>query len=342
MKITRLGVRQWDPMRLQSLMNAWAGKRILVVGDVGVDRYTRGSVERISPEAPVPILAVHEKSLKLGLAANVADNVQALGGEPLLIGVVGRDIGASEMNELLKARRISNGGIVRDGTRRTTFKERLVGENQQLLRVDYETAAPVSAKCEREILGRFRDFLSECDGVIVEDYAKGMLSAKTLKQIFRTAKRAKKFVALDPNRRTPLKHYVGAHFLTPNSQEAEALAGMRINDEASLQKVAKTILNALRSEHVVITRGKDGMAIFSRGKSGMVLIPTFAREVYDVSGAGDTVVAVMSLVTAAGGTMGEAAVLGNLAASVEVSKRGTATVTRGEILEALQSAHGKS
>lgn len=338
MKLRRVDVKQWNPSRLGGLMRAWEGKRVLVIGDVGVDRYTRGSVERISPEAPVPILAVHEKSLKLGLAANVADNVHALGGVPLLIGVVGRDIGASELSQLLRDRGISGAGIVRDGSRRTTFKERLVGENQQLLRVDYETSAPISASCERQVLARFRKLLRKCDAVIVEDYAKGMLSARALKQIFTSSARAGKLVALDPNRKTPTSHYVGAGFLTPNSHEAESLAGERIVDEKSLKRVAVSLLRRLKAKHVIITRGKDGMALLSRGAKDMLLIPTFAREVYDVSGAGDTVIATMSLVAAAGGTMEEAVVLGNLAASVEVSKRGTATVTREEIGEALKGA----
>jgi rfaE bifunctional protein kinase chain/domain len=326
----------WDHARLKQLLGLIRGKRILVVGDVGVDRYTLGLVERISPEAPVPIVLVEEEKLKLGLAANVADNVQALGGVPLLTGVVGVDRAGDDLKALLKANRIPHQHLIVDRGRRTVLKERIVSERQQLLRVDYETLKPVSQKIEAEILARIKTLLPKADAVILQDYAKGLISHRLAARIFIEARGAGKAVAVDPNSKTPPAVYRGATLLTPNSREAEALSGVLIRDEASLLEAGTRILSATEAKHVIVTRGKEGMAIFSSGERSVRLIPTYAREVYDVSGAGDTVISVLTLALAAGASMIEAAVLGNLAAGVEVGKRGTATVTQDEIRLAME------
>jgi D-beta-D-heptose 7-phosphate kinase/D-beta-D-heptose 1-phosphate adenosyltransferase len=174
------------------------------------------------------------------------------------------------------------------------------------------------------------------DCVILEDYAKGLLSADLAQAIFNSARKAGKFVAVDPNMKTPLEFYRGASVLTPNTKEAEKLSGIAIHDNESLLKAGSKILSATDSTHVVITRGKDGMAIFSHKDHRVKLIPTYAREVYDVSGAGDTVISVLALAMAGGASVEEAAILGNLAAGVEVGKRGTATVSPDEVEVALE------
>jgi len=311
-------------------------KRVLVIGDVGMDRYTIGLVERISPEAPVPIVLVEEEQHKLGLAANVADNVQALGGVPLLLGIVGRDRIAQDFKKLLNRSRISPKYLIHDPRRRTVLKERIVSDRQQLLRVDYESQGQIKRATANQLLARLKILLPKCDCVILEDYAKGMLNAETIRKIFKLAHQAGKSVAVDPNTKTPVSFYEGADILTPNTKEAEKLAAVAIHDENSLIEAGTKILNLTRATHVVITRGRDGMAIFTKDQAFVKLIPTYVREVYDVSGAGDTVISVLAMALAGGASVEEAAILGNLAAGVEVGKRGTATVTPSEVEEALE------
>jgi rfaE bifunctional protein kinase chain/domain len=325
----------WDRTRLRAILRSIRNKNILVIGDVGVDRYTVGSVERISPEAPVPIVFVESEQLKLGLAANVADNVKVLGGIPLLVGTVGRDRGAQDFRGLLRKSGIPSTHLVVDSERRTVLKERVVSDRQQLLRIDYESIHELSAKTHRGVMTNVRRLLRKSDAVILEDYAKGLIDNEMAAEIFRIAKKAKKLVSADPNSKTPLGYYKGAQVLTPNTKEASSLSGIPIRDEDSLARAGQRILKQVGAMHVVITRGREGMAIFSQGTREVTLIPTYAREVYDVSGAGDTVIAVMTLALSAGATIEEASVLGNLAAGVEVGKRGTATVTPDEIQMAL-------
>jgi rfaE bifunctional protein kinase chain/domain len=336
-ELTTVRPEHWEKGRLKEILRKRMPKRsVLVLGDVGVDRYTIGSVKRISPEAPVPIVLVEDEQLKLGLAANVADNVQALGGIPLLIGIVGSDRIAQDFRKLLRASKIPSSHLIEDESRRTVPKERIVSERQQLLRVDYETIGPLSAPTRAAVLRRFRELMARADFVILEDYHKGLLDEELARGIFAAARKAGKLVAVDPNERTPIEWYRGAFLLTPNTGEAERLSGVQILDEASLAGAGARILEATSARHVVITRGKEGMAIFSRGSHGIRLIPTYAREVYDVSGAGDTVISVLALALAGGGTIEEASILGNLAAGVEVGKRGTATVSQDEVEVALE------
>jgi rfaE bifunctional protein kinase chain/domain len=311
-------------------------RRVLVVGDVGVDRYTVGDVERISPEAPVPIVLVREEKLKLGLAANVADNIQVLGGVPLLLGVVGKDRTAQDFKALLRQQRIAPAHLLEDPSRRTVLKERIVSDRQQLLRIDYESAHAASDAVRRKLVASVRRLVaSGLDAVVIEDYAKGLLGEETIREIVAIARKKGKLVAIDPNLKTPIAHYRGASVLTPNTHEAEALSGIKIADQATLERAGRALLKATGAEHVVITLGKEGMAIFSKGQPIIRQIATYAREVYDVSGAGDTVISVLALALCSGAEIEEACVLGNLAAGVEVGKRGTATVTVAEIRGAL-------
>lgn len=327
---------KWDPDRLRVLLDSFQRKKVLVLGDIGLDRYTIGSVERISQEAPVPIVWVQQEKFKLGLAANVADNIHALQGEALLIGVVGDDRTADDFRDLLKKSEISDRCLVVDRSRRTVMKERIVSDHQQLLRVDYESPHRINSSIEKAILKEFSKLLRFVDVVVLEDYAKGMLSQHLISEIFRMCTKAKKKIAVDPNSKTPVSWYQGAWLLTPNTREAQDMTGIRIFSEETLFEAASLILKKTGAEFVIITRGKDGMAIFSRHSRDVHLIPTYAQEVFDVSGAGDTVIAVLALAMASGATLEEAAVLGNLAAGVEVGKRGTATVSASEILSAME------
>lgn len=328
-----------DLLRVRRWISQLKGRRILVLGDVGVDRYTLGRVERISPEAPVPIVAVEQEEHKLGLAANVADNVHALGSRAEMLGVVGRDAPAHLLKALLKHAGMSVRGLVTDVDRRTILKERVVSDRQQLLRIDYESVGDVSPTTRREILKRARKLIAGVDLVIIEDYAKGLLSQELMRDVVRLAKAKKIRILLDPNSKTDPGFYRGVTGLTPNTREAEALSGIALGAGADIlkrvERAGQVILEKTGAEFVLITRGKDGMALVERGSAGMRSIPTTAREVYDVSGAGDTVIAVLALALSAGAELLDAAILANVAAGVEVGKRGTATVSATEIEQAL-------
>ena len=322
--------------RLLELLDRLGSKKILVVGDVGLDRYVLGTVDRISPEAPVPILWVREERLKLGLAANVADNLRALGAIPTLIGVIGKDRVGDDLRHLLNRSGMSADLLVEDVTRRTVLKERVVGERQQMLRIDYESSGMISSEAENQVFQNFEASIQLVDGVILEDYAKGLLGERLIQALIQTSKKAGKWVAVDPNQKTHVQSYRGASILTPNTKEAEFLSGQLIHDLQSLAHAGFKILADTEAEHLIITRGKDGIALFSHDEKEVKLIPTSAKEVYDVSGAGDTVISVFTLAHLTGATLEEAAILSNLAAGIEVSKLGTATVSTDEMKTALE------
>lgn len=334
-EVRTLHSAQWNKERLTEILLRMRKKKILVIGDVGIDRYTIGSVTRISPEAPVPVVLVQEEKLKLGLAANVADNIRALDAQPLLIGVLGRDRPAQDFRELLRLAQIRDSYLITDPSRRTALKERIVSDRQQIVRIDYESQHGIDSKLEKKLLSQFQKLLPSVDGVILEDYAKGILTPGLLQTVFKLAKQKGKQVFVDPNLRTPGAHYLHASVLTPNVHEAEELTGVEIKDQKSLAQAGFSLLKMTAGDHVLLTLGKEGMAIFTRNHSVIRLIPTYAREVYDVSGAGDTVIAVVTLSLVSGATIEEAAILGNLAAGIEVAKRGTATVSVKEIQVAL-------
>jgi len=329
-----------EEMLLQTL-GLFQKQNVAVLGDVGIDRYTHGTVERISPEAPVPIVFVESENLKLGLAANVADNIIALGGKAAITGVIGKDGDAKDFERLMKEKGLSVRNVVADGTRRTILKERVVAENQQVLRVDYESTHPLAKTIQKKVLSSILNGVKGSSALIIEDYAKGLMNESMIQSVIRAAKKKKIPVLVDPHLKTPAHWYAGATLLTPNKKEAEALAGLKIVDEASLIAAGKSIIAATRSESLVITLGKEGMAIFKGDSRRPILIPTFAREVYDVSGAGDTVISVLALSLASGAKLEEAAYISNLAAGVEVSKRGTATVSPQEIIQAYLQARGQ-
>lgn len=323
--------------RLKGLLERFAEQDLLVIGDVGIDRYTEGAVDRISPEAPVPVVWVKNEKLKMGLAANVAENLRSLDANAKLLGVIGKDRGSEEFLGLMKSCKLSVDGLVRDTSRPTILKDRIVSDKQQLLRIDYESNQPVSDAIQKQILLKYKNLLKKTTGVILQDYAKGMLTEKLMKELILSAQRSEKSIALDPNSKTPLSFYRGVTLLTPNTKEAEALTQISIRDEGSLYEAGRKLLAETRAVHAVITRGKDGMALFSLKEEKPRLIPTFAREVFDVSGAGDTVITIMALALNLGGTLEEAAVLGNIGAGIVVGKRGTATVNPTEMSQGIES-----
>lgn len=317
--------------RVTRILSNFPKKKILVFGDVGVDKYTVGKVSRISPEAPIPIVEVKETQLKLGLASNVADNVRALGGTPILVGLVGKDNSATDFFSLLRKMKISNRYLVVDGSRKTTVKERVVAETQQVVRIDHESQKKADARLIPRIWAKLERALCDADGVIIEDYAKGLVENSVCRQLMALAEEKNIPVLVDPNKNSNPNLYLGCTLITPNTSEAESLSGVKIVDASSLRLAGARILDGVNAKVVVITRGKDGIAIFTRDESQPIIIPTFAREVFDVSGAGDTVIATLALALVSGADLREAALLANCAAGVEVGKRGTATVSAQEL-----------
>lgn len=320
--------------RARTLLKRMAHTRVLVVGDLMLDEFIWGNVERISPEAPVPVVCVERESAMPGGAANVAANVQALGGDVRLLGVVGPDAAGVRLRQELQGRGIPTEMVFVDRRRPTTAKTRVIGQRQQMIRIDRERIDRVSGELLEGVIQAAREAIPRVDGVILEDYGKGLIHPGLLEPLVLLAKRHKKVITVDP-KEEHIAYYRGVTALTPNRKEAALAAGHPITDEISLQKAARKIFKKLRPEVLLITLGEDGMALFSRDGKKPVKIPTVAREVYDVSGAGDTVIAVFTLARAAGVSFPEAAVLANTAAGVVVEKVGVATCSAEELIQRL-------
>lgn len=326
-------------------MNQFTSQTVLVIGDVGIDEYIVGGVDRISPEAPVPIVRVGREWQKLGLAANVAENIVALGGHAPMISVIGEDDRGRELRRLAAERGISGCQWVTSTHRMTSLKQRIVAQNQQLLRVDRESDHPLQDREHEEVAAQVRHLAPAAQALIVEDYAKGLLGPKSIEL---WAQSASGPVCVDPNARTPLSAYRGATLLTPNTKEAEALTGVRLSKEDGSKdrylRAATMMMDVTGAQQVLITRGPEGLSGFERvqpsagGEIREFHLGTEAREVFDVSGAGDTMIATVALALASGANLEEAAMLGNLASGIVVGKFGTSSVTRQELIELLESS----
>lgn len=318
---------------LEKNIAKFKGRKVLIVGDIGLDEYVNGSVKRISPEAPVPVVEVLKEEQRLGLATNVAQNIQTLGGEPILVSVVGADYSADQLRMLLKEAHVSDAYLVTDNSRPTTRKLRVMSEHHHVVRVDYEHKKFLSPEIENKILMMVQNVIADCDGVILQDYAKGVLSEKLCQEVIAFAKKRNKNVLVDPHRNTPLDYYRGADLMTPNAEEAVILSGLPVDDlrgvSDSYEEVGRALMKGIGSSQMVITRGKEGMSFFEGNHSEKV--PTFAREVFDVTGAGDTVIATMALAWCSGLSLKESCLLANHAAGVVVAKIGSATCSIDEL-----------
>jgi rfaE bifunctional protein kinase chain/domain len=303
------------------------GRKMIIVGDSGLDEYVFGRVRRISPEAPVPVVEVVDDGTtdyRLGLSTNVAQNITSLGGVCHLISVIGADAAGENLKAILDRAQVSPVHLVVDQTRPTTRKLRVMSGQHHIVRVDYEHQRFVSTEVEDQILARVKKVLPQSDGVIIQDYAKGVVSESCAQQIIELAKKAGKKVFVDPHRSTPMHYYRGSDIMTPNHDEALALSRLSFDElrkaSDSLQEVADTIRQAVQSQTLVITRGKDGMSLYEGTHTSQ--IPTFARQVFDVAGAGDTVIAALSMAWASGFSLEESCLVGNMAAGVVVGKIG--------------------
>ena len=321
-----------DSRRARDLVTRLSGCRVLVVGDVMVDRFIVGHVARISPEAPVPVVHFQSEYTRLGGAANVAHNLAILGGRVSLVGLVGKDRGAEQLREQLARSEIATTGLVEDDGRPTVEKVRVVaGRNQQVVRIDYENDSDASSDVERQLVESIERVGTDAAVLVVSDYLKGAITKAVVQALLALKGRGVPLV-IDP--KIPhLECYAGASLVTPNQHEAEAATRRRIRSDEDARQAALDFRARARCDAALITRGEHGMWLSSEETEGAV--PAEAREVSDVTGAGDTVVATLALAMAAGGTLAEAAILANYAAGVVVGKFGPSTLTSEELLAAL-------
>jgi rfaE bifunctional protein kinase chain/domain len=320
-----------SPKRWQELVSNFAAKVILVIGDIMLDEYIWGEVERISPEAPVPVVRVASETWVPGGAANVANNICALGGRAVIAGLIGADLPGRRLKKLLRRCRIDTRCLVTDKKRPTITKSRVLAGHQQVIRIDREDTSLIRKAEHSQLMRLVRRLAGEVDGIVLQDYAKGVVSQELVEEVVGIAHRKKRFLVVDPNEKN-IFIYRGVRIVTPNRREALAASGL--NREAGIEAVGRTLLKKWGSEAVLVTLGEDGMCLFET-RTQPYHIPTVAREVFDVSGAGDTVVSTVALSLAAGATLKEASCLANRAAGVVVGKLGTATVSREEVLKAL-------
>jgi D-glycero-beta-D-manno-heptose-7-phosphate kinase len=312
----------------------FTGRRVLVVGDLMLDQYIRGSVSRISPEAPVPVVRVTGESFIPGGAGNVVSNLAALGASVSVVGVVGEDEAGARLLEQFRGKGVDVEGVCVDVDRLTTQKCRVVADRQQAVRYDRETTGPLSHATETRLLSSLAEELSRADAVILSDYGKGVIGPKLLSRAIAGARRRKIPVTVDP-KPEHFRRYRGITCVTPNTSEAWACMHRAPKPgQDALDQLGRDILKTLRSKSVLITRGPDGMSLFeAHGK--VTHIPTVAREVFDVSGAGDTVISTFTLALAAGAPLLRAAKLSNHAAGIVVAKLGTATTDQKELSGAI-------
>ena len=321
------------PPDARTLFERMRERRVLVVGDAMVDEWIWGTVTRISPEAPVPVVAVSDHSFTLGGAGNVANNLHALGARVRFAAAIGNDAFAHYVADILGEEGISAEGLIAIDDRPTTRKTRVVAHNQQVVRADWESTAPLSASDRARLAQVVRTFAKDVDAVVLSDYAKGLFSREIVEAALECP-----IVVADPKPQN-LALFAGVTCVAPNANEASQATGIAILDDASLEAAGSKLLNLLRCRYVVVTRGEHGMSLF--GKAGERLhIPSVARTVFDVSGAGDTVVAVLSLALAAGARIELAMQLANFAAGAVVEKLGTATACANEILALVEHGHG--
>ncbi len=307
-------------------------KRLVVIGDVMLDEHIWCDVERISPEAPVPVAKVKNITHVPGGAANVANNIAGMGGHVYLVGLIGVDHSADVLKEKLQEQLISTDWLITAADRPTITKTRIIAHSQQVVRVDKEDNRPIDPIFQSQIIAKIEANIASIDGIILSDYGKGLLSDNLVQSLIQLARHHKKIIAIDPKGKQ-FDKYKGATLITPNRKEAQEAIGMLLPDERLIQLEGEKLRNKLQLSYLLITRSEEGMSLFI--DSEYAHIPTVAREVYDVSGAGDTVIAVMTLALASGLSPQQSAELANIAAGVVVAKVGTVAINRDELRRAL-------
>ena len=319
--------------RLSELLKKLDGKRIAVVGDVMLDRYLWGSVVRISPEAPVPVVEIGSESARLGGAANVASNIKSLGGKPLLFSVVGDDDHGRKFLELMEEARFSASGIFIDRDRPTTVKTRVIAHDQHVVRVDRETKQEIAPMHQKKILELLQKEIDSIDAIILEDYNKGALAKELIPQLIALACAHDKIITVDPKFDNFFEFRRVTSF-KPNRKEVEEVLGVRVTDDASVERVGRILVDRLQAKSVLLTRGEEGMSLFE--EDGTVThVATRARRIADVSGAGDTVISTLTISLTGGATFMEAATLANYAGAVVCGEVGIVPVERDALFRSV-------
>lgn len=318
-------------MGLKQIISKFKDSTILVVGDLMLDRFIVGTVSRICPEAPVPVVLVNSEYSTLGGAANVANNIRALGGNALITGVIGDDKNGTLLTDGLKKNRVRHEGVFLDNKRPTTLKTRVIAQHQHIVRVDREVIFDIDKVIATKILNYINKIIPDIDAIIIEDYGKGVIIKSLLKEIIKIAKDSRKIINVDP-KEGHFSYYSGVTVITPNRREAGVAARIKIIDKKSLEKAGALLLKTSKCKGILITLGKDGVCLFE-SSGNITYIPVVQQEVFDVSGAGDTVVSAFTLALSCGANMKEAAHISNYAASVVVGKIGISVATKNELLK---------
>jgi D-glycero-beta-D-manno-heptose-7-phosphate kinase len=324
-----------DKKKLEELVGSFNKAKVLVIGDIMLDEFIWGKVSRISPEAPVPVVRVTSQSFVLGGSANVANNIHSLQGKVAIAGVIGDDDIGKKMVAEFQKRDIDTELVITDKTRPTTLKTRIIAHSQQIVRVDREKTEAMDESISTQFIEGTKKIIDDIDAIIIEDYGKGVITPRLLKEVLQLARQHKKIVSVDPK----IDHfalYKKVDVITPNHHEAGAFIGAEITDEASLLTVGRRLVEILEGTAVLITRGEEGMSLFE-SNGDITHIPTVAKEVYDVSGAGDTVIGTLTLALSVKGSLKEAAMLSNFAAGLVVGKVGVATVSPEELIAAINT-----
>jgi rfaE bifunctional protein kinase chain/domain len=327
-----------DRERVQAILARIEHVNVAIFGDLMLDRYVWGDVSRISPEAPVPVVEITQETVRFGGAANVAENVASLGASASLVGVVGDDRTGAELLSLLGERAVETGGVVTVPGRPTTTKTRIIAHSQQLVRADREEVGDVPSSWRESVLRELASAIERADVLVISDYGKGVVTKESLSAAISAGRASGKIICVDP-KESHFQSYVGVTVITPNQKEAGAAVGVRITDDDSLKHVGWELRRMLEAECVLVTLGEQGMALFMRDRE-LIRLPTVAREVFDVTGAGDTVVSVLAAALAAGATMEEAATISNHAAGIVIREVGTASVSREELVRSFEASDG--
>ncbi len=318
-----------NPQKMTRCIRGFKDKRVLVLGDLMMDKYIWGHVSRISPEAPIPVVEAKKDTSCLGGAGNVGHNLHSLGASPILAGVVGRD----REGEWIRKTAPDSRGIFVSQKRPTTVKTRVIAHHQHVVRVDLEEKTPISSQLEDKIFRFIRQ--EKIDALIISDYNKGLITESLLQKVLPYSRQSKIPVYVDPK----VEHFLSfspVTLITPNHLEAEKMVHHACRSDKDVEKAGEKIFSSISTQYLILKRGEQGLSVFEKGKKP-VHVPTLAHEVYDVTGAGDTVIAVSSLALISGATIQEAAMLANIAAGIVVGKLGTATLTADELTAALKA-----
>ncbi len=324
--------------RLNNILRKSKNRKIAIIGDVMLDKYVYGSISRISPEAPVPVVDIDKTEYKLGGAANVANNIKALGAEPVLIGVIGNDYDSGHYIDAMKSLGLSTIGIIKDTKRPTTAKTRVIAHSQHVLRIDSEVKDDISLATIKKITGFFKKNIRKFAAVILQDYNKGVLTKQVIAELISIAKKNKKPVYVDPKFHNFFE-YKDVTVFKPNRKETADILAMKIDGEESVKSAGSKLIDRLNCEYLVLTRGEKGMMLFDKEKNKTVIlnIPTRARRVADVSGAGDTVISTIAVMLAGGANIIEAVMLANQAAGIVCEEVGIIPIYKESLINSYKN-----